>query len=94
MTFGHKLTRSRKAVQQMEELVLAVLMQYTKQGTINEAEGLHPHQIGKELPALVIEPFPPHQSKYSIIYGILDSLAREGRIARADNGGVYMVDPV
>ena len=53
---------------------------------------MHPNQIGKELSALVIEPFPPNQSRHSIIYRILDSLAREGRIARAANGGVYLAD--
>ena len=92
MTPGYRLTRSRRAVQQLEELVLDVLIQHDKQGKINAETGLHPKDIGLELPALVIDPFPPHQSRYSIIYGILDSLAREGRIARAANGGAYMAD--
>ena len=94
MTWGHKLTRSRKARHQLEELVLDVLMRHKMQGKINEDTGLYPSDIGQELPALVIEPFPPHQSKYSIIYGALDSLAHEGRIARAANGGVYLIDAV
>ncbi len=72
--------------------MLDVLIWDTQQGNIDADEGLHPSDIGRQLPALVVEPFPPNQSKYSIIYGILDSLAREGRIARAANGGVYLAD--
>ncbi|MDE0198875.1 MAG: hypothetical protein OXK78_11830 [Caldilineaceae bacterium] len=94
MTPEYRLARSRKAVQQLEDIVLDVLILHTKQGKISEAHGLYPRDIAQDLPALVIEPFPPRRNRHSLICGILDSLAREGRIAHANNGGAYLVDMI
>ena len=92
MTNTMRFVKARRHLFGLQEIVLDVLIEAKKHTPLNQKPAMHPSEIAEKITVLKIEPFPPNTSHYSLVYGIIDSLHVEGRIARQDDGRIYLKD--
>lgn len=83
MSKQRRLSTARNALFRLQEVVLDIL--YEEERSDNPS-ALHPHEIGKRAGLGIPGKAAYGDNPYSLIWGILDSLAHEGRVTRTDDG--------
>lgn len=97
MTKVERLHRVRRAVFELEEVVIGVLadakIEGERQGQDPHGYGLEPNQIAREL-GLLLPRVPLYgDNRCSLIWGVLDSLFIEGRVGK-EGSRAYLIDDV
>lgn len=91
MTKTERFAKARKAVFELQEVVLDVLIE-AKQSDPQSA-ALHPAEIGKRvgIGGYALN-YSGGGNDWSIVYGILDSLLSERQINKVEHGAVLVID--
>jgi len=91
MTKTERLMKARKAVFELQEVVLDALIE-AKQSDPQSA-ALHPAEIGRivGIGGYAIN-YSGGGNDWSIVYGVLDSLLSERQIAKTSDGAVLVID--
>ena len=88
MTEAERLVKARRALFELEEIVLDVLIE---EKLSSNPKALYPYEIGHRANLTILQKPFYGDNPHSLVWGVLDSLASEGRVEhRAD--GAWMID--